>query len=68
MAFLSLALADFDRREFRVLNSVPLTEDDFLRAKTLDHKAVERDYPADFGGPMMPPKERMEENNLARGN
>ena len=48
------AAAEQDIHAIRVLNSVPLTEENFERAKHIQVDQVPRQYPIDGGGPMSP--------------
>ena len=43
--------SDLTIHESRVLNSVPLTQENFERAKNIDLSKVERKYPIGLGGP-----------------
>lgn len=48
------AAAEQDIHAIRVLNSVPLTEENFERAKHIRVDQVPRQYPIDVGGPLSP--------------
>ena len=50
----SIARAELSIHESRVLHSVPLTKENFDRAKNIKVDDVPRKYPLDVGGPLSP--------------